>query len=127
MTLAEAVRALRSAPSAMAKQLADLQAIDSCAVLLCAVAASNLTEQNQSNDQPDYLTDKERTDKRIGSTPIVTQQHLELTLHGDSLAPLNINVNSPLRPPGLVVRGRPIQTAQDIQETPAHTYSGITP
>ena len=62
----------------MAKQLADLQAIDSCAVLLCAVAASNLTEQNQSNDQPDYLTDKERTDKRIGSTPIVTQQHLEL-------------------------------------------------
>ena len=111
----------------MAKQLADLQAIDSFAVLLCAVAASNLTEQNQSNDQPDYLTDKERTDKRIRSIPIVTQQHLELTLHGDSLAPLNINVNRPLRPPGLVVRGCPIPTAQDIQETPAHTYSGITP
>ena len=111
----------------MTKQLGDLQAIDSCAVLLRAVAASNLAEQNQSNDQPDYLTDKERTDKRIGSTPIVTQQHLELTLHGDSLAALNINVNSPLRPPELVVRGRPMQAAQDIQETPAHTYSGITP
>ena len=69
---------MRSVPSAMAKQFGDLQAIDSCAVLLRAVAASNLAEQNQSNDQPDYLTDKERTDKRIGSTPIVTQQHLEL-------------------------------------------------
>jgi hypothetical protein len=54
----------------MAKQFGDLQAIDSCAVLLRAVAASNLTEQNQSNDQPDYLTDKECTDKRIGSTPV---------------------------------------------------------
>ena len=53
----------------MAKQLGDLQAIDCCAVLLRAVAASNLTEQNQSNGQPDYFTDKERSDERVGSAP----------------------------------------------------------
>jgi hypothetical protein len=54
--------------SAIAKQLDELETMDSCAVLLRAVAASNLTEQNQSNGQPDHLTDTECSDERIEST-----------------------------------------------------------
>src|SRR5215472_3482170 len=42
---------------------------NSLAVLLRAGAATELTKQNQSNNQPNYLADKERRDERIGSTP----------------------------------------------------------
>jgi len=53
----------------MTKQLGDLQAIDSCAVLLRAVAASNLTAHKQSDDQPDISPTNTVPIKGLGAPP----------------------------------------------------------